>query len=366
MFSDRKRLEVHKNKEEEKFLELSVIVPVYNVQDYISKTLSSLTGQTKQNFEIIIVDDGSKDDSCRIAEKMLAESSFSDYQIIKKANGGVSSARNVGIQAANGAYVFFLDGDDYVAADFVERVYATIENQSPDVVCWAYDRIDQEGKVTHAYTSDWPMEPSWLTGAEALEAILVLDKLSIWNGSALYRKEVLNNNGIRYTEGCINGEDQEFTFKALSKSDKVVFVDQVLSYYLQRDSSISFSYNPKRMDVVGALDRSAAYLRGNQEVSETVIKVLTEDNLLKEYVTNFFSCIIAQKKNRSVSTKEAFSVVMSDIQVSYPGLHGRVRNAYKKGTDLSMADKMKYLLFFYFPIQYFNLITRKYEIKGTI
>lgn len=347
-------------------MELSVIIPVYNVQDYITKTLSSLVGQTKQNFEIIVVDDGSKDASCRIAERLLADASFPNYHIIKKENGGVSSARNAGLKAATGTYVFFLDGDDYVATDFVERVYETIESQSPDVACWAYDKMDAAGLTTSAYFNDWSRELDQMTGVKALEEMLLHRKLSIWNGSALYRRGLLVDNGIQYTEGCINGEDQEFTFKALSKAGKVIYIDHVLSYYLQRDSSISFSYNPKRMDVVDALERSTAYLRENEAVPETVIKVLTQRNLLKEYVTNFFSCIVALKNNRSYSTKEAFSVVMADIQERYPGLHKRVMNAFNEASGLRLSEKVKYQLFFYFPIQYLNLITRKYEKKGTI
>ncbi|SDQ14047.1 glycosyltransferase [Carnobacterium viridans] len=347
-------------------MKLSVIIPVYNVQDYIPKTLFSLLRQTNQQFEIIIVDDGSKDESCRIAESLLADAFFPKYQIIKKENGGVSSARNAGLKAAAGTYVFFLDGDDYVARDFVERVYVTIENQSPDVACWAYDKVDASGQITNTYFNDWSKELNQMTGVGALEEMLLHARLSIWNGSALYRKTLLVDNDIQYTEGCINGEDQEFTFKALSKSGKVVFINHVLSYYLQRDSSISFSYNPKRMDVVGALERSATYLRDNETVSEIVINALTQRSLLKEYVTNFFSCIEALKKNRTYSTKQAYVVVMTDIQERYPGLHSRVMNAFKKASGLRLSEKVKYQLFFYLPILYLNIITRKYEKKETI
>lgn len=347
-------------------MKLSVIVPIYNVQDFITKTLSSLVGQTNQDFEIIIVDDGSKDDSSRIAENLLVAASFPNYKIIEKSNGGVSSARNAGLTAAKGEYVFFLDGDDYVALDFIERVYAKIESQTPDVVCWAYDRVDVEGNTLSNYFNDWSRDLDHLTGIEALEEMLLHARLSIWNGSALYRKHLLVENGISYTEGCINGEDQEFTFKALSRSEKVICINHVLSYYLQRESSISFSYNPKRMDVVGALERSAAYLRESGAVPEAVIKVLTQRNLLKEYVTNFFSCIVALKNNRSYSTKEAFKVVMADIQERYPGLHKRVMNAFIEGSGLRLPETVKYHLFFRFPIQYLNLITWKYENKGTI
>lgn len=346
-------------------MKLSVIIPAYNVQDYIIKTLASLTKQANRNFEIIVVDDGSKDESRRVAEAYLKEASFPHYQIVQKENGGVSSARNAGIEAANGEYVFFLDGDDYVSDHFIEQVYAVITPHAPDVICWAYDRVDPNGQTVTRYFADWSDGLGQMTGHEALAEIHVQKRLSIWNGSALYNKNMLDVDGIRYTEGCINGEDQEFIYKALSQAEEVYFIKHVLSYYLQRGSSISFSYNPKRMDVIGALERSGAYLE-EEGVSGEVVETLTQRNLLKEYVTNVFSCIVSLKNSKAYSTRKAFTVVKDDIQQYEAGLHSRVAGIYKATSGLGTAEKMKYFLFFNFPVVYFDLITRKYKQKGTI
>ena len=94
---------------------VSVIIPAYNVESQIVRTLESLLNQREKQFEIIVVDDGSTDNTNQVAELMLNESKHKNFKIIKKKNGGVSSARNMGIRESNGEYLLFLDGDDYVS-----------------------------------------------------------------------------------------------------------------------------------------------------------------------------------------------------------------------------------------------------------
>ena len=127
-------------------MKLSIIIPAYNVQNNIHNTLFSLLNQSNKNFEIILVNDGSTDNTLEVVERILSKNNLINYKIVNKENGGVSSARNVGILEAQGEYLYFLDGDDYVSPNMVSIVNSyIINNNYPDIIAWGYDNVDENG-----------------------------------------------------------------------------------------------------------------------------------------------------------------------------------------------------------------------------
>ena len=120
-------------------MKVSVIVPVYNIEEYVSYCIESLVGQDYQNLEIILVDDGSKDLSFKICDEWSKRDSR--IKIIRKPNGGLSSARNVGLDFATGEYVLFIDGDDYLANGAISAMMSIIETKEVDFVQFGYEEV---------------------------------------------------------------------------------------------------------------------------------------------------------------------------------------------------------------------------------
>ena len=153
-------------------MKLSIIIPAYNVEEYIIKTINSLINQTIKQYEIIVIDDGSTDNTYFIVDKMLKSSCISDYKIIRKENGGVSSARNLGIEESSGQYIMFLDGDDYISEELVENIYKYIDKKEYDILLWGFNQVTEDGKTIYSYSDKYDYYFSEMTGTEALRRII--------------------------------------------------------------------------------------------------------------------------------------------------------------------------------------------------
>jgi glycosyltransferase involved in cell wall biosynthesis len=130
---------------------LSIIIPAFNIEKYIGVTLNSLLHQVDQDFEIIIVNDGSTDNTLKVVENIMCNSEFRNYKIINQQNSGVSTARNRGLAEAQGKYVYFLDGDDYVSNHMVSIVKKCIEDEDPDIIAWGYDTVREDKAIISHY-----------------------------------------------------------------------------------------------------------------------------------------------------------------------------------------------------------------------
>ncbi|MBY9080241.1 glycosyltransferase [Paenibacillus sp. HN-1] len=301
-------------------MKLSVIIPAYNVESYIERTLESLAAQSDLNFEAIIVDDGSKDLTAQTVQSFIDRTPAGSFRMVYQDNGGVSSARNRGIEEASGDYVLFLDGDDFVDRELV-ALFNQAAEKGPDLVFWKWQKVNESGRVLqdcYRYVTDMPRT---MSGAEALKRILVDQKMQIWTASAAYRRELLLKESIRYTPGCVNGEDQEFTFKALAKADELVFIDRALSFYLERESSISGVYNVKKFDYANAFRRAASYM-DRPELAE-VRDMLLLRHMLENYFYNLKTCLRSANK---VSIRN----LLKDIDGQYPELNGEMRALMKR------------------------------------
>lgn len=272
-------------------LKLSIIVPMYNVENYIERALTSVGSKNGQQVEIIVINDGSSDGSSRVANDVLKKLENTNNYLLSQDNNGVSSARNRGIAAAKGEYLYFLDGDDFVDEDMITTVVDVIErkNSEPDVICWAYNKVDEK-KLIMEYFKEYKAGLGILTGTEALEKILLSKELSIWTGSAVYKRDTIIGNGLDFTERCESGEDQEFIYKALSKSNVVVFINKVLSYYFLREGSITNSISIKRFDAINALVRASDYLKA-QGISTEIIQHIRVNRTIETYISSKTSCI---------------------------------------------------------------------------
>lgn len=227
---------------------VSVIVPVYNVEQYISKCLESLVKQTLTDIEIIVVNDGSKDNSKKIA---LEYTEKYDKKIVylEKENGGLSDARNYGMKYTNGDYIAFLDADDYVELDTYEKLYnKAIETNADMVECdfyWEYPN-----KRIHDKNANYKNESDMYANARVVA----------WN--KLYKREVLLNSNIEFPKG-LRYEDVEFFYKILPQLNKIEWINEPLIHYVQRENSITYVQNERTKEIFTILDNVIEYYKKN-------------------------------------------------------------------------------------------------------
>jgi glycosyltransferase involved in cell wall biosynthesis len=216
---------------------ISVVVPVYNVAYYLPKCIDSLLEQTYSNLEIILVNDGSTDESPQICLKY--EKKDQRIKIINKSNGGLSEARNFGIDRATGTYLAFVDSDDHVHKNMFSILMTTILKHGADIaICGHY--IEENGKLQPNRYDNTTIRYS---REEALEAILMDKEINSFAWDKLYRSSLFS--AIRYPLGRIF-EDTATTYKVFDLANSVVRVNQALYYYLKRDDSITKTKSLKK------------------------------------------------------------------------------------------------------------------------
>lgn len=226
---------------------ISVIVPVYNVEKYIEKCLDSLVNQTLKDIEIIIVNDGSKDNSDEIIKRY--QEKYDNIIYLTKENGGLSDARNYGIPYAKGEYIAFLDSDDYVECNIYEKMYNNAkENNSDYVECdfiWEYPnkRIIDIGEE---YTGKHEM----------------LQKVRVVAWNKLIKREIVQKTKIQFPKGY-RYEDVEFTYKIIPYLNKTSKVKEPLIHYIQREDSISNVQNERTKEIFDVLEDVLVYYKQN-------------------------------------------------------------------------------------------------------
>ncbi|OBG70326.1 hypothetical protein A9X05_03810 [Mycobacterium sp. E3298] len=313
-------------------MKLSIIIPAYNVERYITRTLDSLARQTDPRFETLIVDDGSTDGTAAAVQAFLAEGSLPGARLIRTRNGGVSRARNRGLQEAQGEYVVFLDGDDEVEPELVEFVRAALRSGGePQAVAWRFLEVDEEGHTLLDFYADKPPQPETMSGSEAMTRILFRRSLRIPMGGIAFQRQLLADRGIAFAPDCVNGEDQEFIFKGLACCGRVAFIDRPLFRYVQRGSSISYAYNVRKFDYVGAFARAAAFIdglnAGRDEQLAAISHTLNNRHTVENYFYNLETCL-------NSGARPSLRRLLRDIDRAYPRLNRemkmRIRRYYKE------------------------------------
>ena len=222
-------------------MKVSVIVPVYNTEKYLEKCLDSIVNQTYQDIEIIIVNDGSTDNSKEIINKYVDK--YSNIKVYNKQNGGLSSARNLGIEKANGKYLMFVDSDDYIEKTMIKKMYEKSQENKSDIVVCEFSYVYDDGRKIRSYSN--------------LNYTNISDKKYLLTPPMapirLIKKDLFNN--IKFKEG-IYYEDLELCPKLVKYSKKISYVNESLYNYLMRDSSIMHqnSFNDKLLDIYKVLD----------------------------------------------------------------------------------------------------------------
>lgn len=232
---------------------VSIIVPVYNVEKYLEKCILSVLSQTYTNIEVILVDDGSTDDSLKICETYAKLDNR--ISVIHKQNGGLSSARNAGLDIARGDFISFIDSDDYVDSRFIENLYNRIISDGSDIAVCEYSRVDEKGDSLPYI----PFNKDIVVNEDQFWNLFCSTKLSycVISCNKLYKARLWKN--IRFKVGKLN-EDAFIIKEIISQCDKISLLSKQLYFYFIRNGSIMNNYTERSLDNVEAYLEILDYL----------------------------------------------------------------------------------------------------------
>lgn len=212
---------------------ISVVIPVYNTKNYLEKCVNSVVSQSIQNLEVILVDDGSTDGSAELCDALSKKDAR--IMVVHKSNGGLSSARNCGIEKATGKYITFLDSDDYVSPTAYEELLEVMDDEY-SVACMNYVRVNESGVIYPKREVHATVET--ITAEEYLKELLLhIGDVSVC--TKLFPREIIANK--RFDENRLN-EDLLFMTEIVSHIKSVVFTGKIGYFYLTRQGSISNGY----------------------------------------------------------------------------------------------------------------------------
>lgn len=248
---------------------ISVIVPIYNVEKYLEKCVESLLNQTYSNLEIVLVDDGAKDSSPAMCDSFAEKDSR--IKVVHKKNGGLSDARNAGLEVATGEYISFIDSDDYVALDMYKTMITEALNNDAQVVeCNSYVAYE-DGKIDVYKSFDYKLYTN--------NRDIIFDYIRegyiqtvVWN--KLYRRDIIGD--IRFEFGKCH-EDEFFTYQILAKTTRFVHTNEFYYYYVQRQGSVmNSSFSLKQLDAIeGGLNRAKFVKENHPDLYFEQVKPLT-------------------------------------------------------------------------------------------
>jgi len=284
---------------------ISVIIPAYNVEKHVVKTLKSLNDQTFKDFEAIIINDGSTDNTEKIIKEVLQDTKF-QWKFINQENQGVSVARNRGIIESKGEYICFLDGDDYYHPTFLEKMYNKAKEKNYDVVFCNYFIISENGKTIRERKQKKESFGIELKGEEVLKQTLI-GHITIWTASYICKKKLLNEYNILYTKGCTHGEDTEFWMKVFFHAKLINSVTETLVYYVQRKNSANHSSSIKVFNQVRAMKRVFNYFE-KQKANNEILFLLKSKTIPKRYI----GCFKIISKGENKENKEFFFKILKN------------------------------------------------------
>lgn len=246
-------------------VDISIIVPIYNVEPYLRRCVDSLLNQTYTDFELILVDDGSPDNCGMICDEYAAMDTR--VRVIHKPNGGLSDARNAGLKLAQGAYVAFVDSDDWVAPNYLGQLLHTLTQTDADICECSVLRTEGSDVLPTVENR----APEVFDTVGALEQLIYDDAFHqhVWN--KLYRRNVIAD--ILFPKGKTN-EDEFWTYQVFGNAKKVVKIPDVLYFYFQRPGSImGETYSLKRLDALDAKQQRQQYIDARFPQLRTQAKV---------------------------------------------------------------------------------------------
>ena len=303
---------------------ISVIVPVYKVEEYLDRCVGSIVDQTYKNLEIILVDDGSPDNCPQICDRWAEK--YERIKVVHKENGGLSDARNAGMPIATGEIISFVDSDDWIEPDMFEKMISRMKEDSSDVVSCGVNWVTEEGKLLKCVSVE---KNEVLDIVSCMNEIINDNKLKqhVWN--KLYKTEIIKH--IAFEKGKYH-EDAFWSYQVFGKVNRVSLMRDSFYNYVQRKNSIMGNgYSARRLDGLDAFEKQCIYVKNYFPE--------LYDNALYVYIGScYYQLQCAVRTNQS---KEVIDNILG-------------RTSYRKTghptRGISFKQKIWYYLFTFFPM----------------
>ena len=319
---------------------LSIIVPVYGVEKYIDKCLNSLVKQSLKEIEIIVVNDGTKDNSQKIIDKYVKKYPDKIKSYIKE-NGGQGSARNYGLKKASGEYIGYVDSDDFVEKDMYKKLYNKAKENNYDiVVCGNYNvSEDYQNKNIDAFINNYNTD---------LENIF-FGKMAVWN--KIYKRDILIKNKLEFKEK-VWYEDLAFTLKAIMNSNTFAFIDEPLYDYLIREGSTMNNSNVQRnLEILDAFNDILSYIQHNKkEEYFSKIEFLAIDHI---YISAIVRVLKAEADDKV--KRETINKLLDYMNKKFPN--------YKNNKYINTLSKNRKIIYKLINIKMYGLINLIFKVK---
>ena len=319
---------------------LSIIVPVYGVEKYIDKCLNSLVKQTLKEIEVIVVNDGTKDNSQKIVDKYVKKYPDKIKSYIKE-NGGQGSARNYGLKKASGEYIGYVDSDDFVEKDMYKKLYNKAKENNYDiVVCGNYNvSEDYQNKNIDAFINNYNTD---------LENIF-FGKMAVWN--KIYKRDILIKNKLEFKEK-VWYEDLAFTLKAIMNSNTFAFIDEPLYDYLIREGSTMNNSNVQRnLEILDAFNDILSYIQHNKkEEYFSKIEFLAIDHI---YISAIVRVLKAEADDKV--KRETINKLIDYMNKKFPN--------YKNNKYINTLSKNRKIIYKLINMKMYGLINLIFKVK---
>lgn len=282
-------------------MKVSIIIPIYNTEKYLKECIDSVLNQTMSDYEIILINDGSTDNSEKIALEYSKK--YSNVYLINQENKGQGAARNIGIKESSGEYIYFLDSDDMIKQNLLATCVKKMDEEKLDIICFGHTYLYEKNFISTSLCSDeyvntWINEEEILDGKSFLSREISTKRISPSTCRQMYRKQFIIDNKLLYIEGCFY-EDVEFFIRAFMRAGRVKNLQKCLYIWRKRESSTTSSLNIK---LIKSLDFiiSELFKLFRKEYMNSENEIVTAKRFLKHHLQMLFDKTIIwynQSKN---------------------------------------------------------------------
>lgn len=303
---------------------VSVVIPAYNVEKFIGACLQSVQAQTYKNWQAIVVDDGSTDSTAKVIQSIVTEDER--FQFIQQSNGGVSKARNTGLLAATGDYLAFLDGDDMWESTFLEELLSALQTDQADMAYCGY---------THLYDKGWRRKFSYPYTSGPILFDVINGKTQIHIGALLVKKEIVDQFGLLFTEGCRVGQDQEFIWKLVSHVKVSAVPRELMIYRIRSKSAVTSTWKwENHIHAIYGFRRAAEHIL--RQESSNYDQQQLQQSLYARIAFKLYRFLWRMIKH---GYREAAKTIIDSEEF-------RGSFSYLEKNSLKWADKLKYKIVF--------------------
>lgn len=328
---------------------VSVIVPVYNVEIYLEKCLISLINQRLSDIEIIVVNDGSKDNSQQIIDDFVNR--FPEkIKAFTKGNGGLSDARNFGLKHCTGEYIGFVDSDDYVTEDMFAEMYDLAQKHNAEMIICNLQKVDQFGNVVQKLTQI----PNMPEKIDLGEHFSVFSDLSYFACNKIFRADLFKNT--EFKKG-IHFEDIQLIPQLLLKCTTIAQTQKFHYQYLDRTDSITKTHTLKGLDILDAVKDVEVAFKNSRFSNRTI--ELKNFQILEGVYTFLAYLAFVKDPSTYLQMRKALSTFMKERQITRNDVLAYKRFGENYFSSLPIKKRVYYLIQFFIPVGWHKIIISK-------